>query len=152
MVRFKGVLTPTPRGGGGCLVPVPRQGCANAGAKGMPKIAAVIAGHPYRGSLMPMGDGTYCLGVLKSIQEAAGVGFGDSISVELELDTTPRVVEPPADLAPAMAGNKRMAEKWDKLSFTNKKEMALSLTEAKRPETRDRRLAQALKSLRTPTR
>ena len=148
MVRFKGVLTATPRGGGGCLVPVPRQVAAKLGLKGMPKIAAVIAGHPYRGSLMPMGDGTYCLGVLKSIQEAAGVGFGDSISVELELDTTQRVVEPPADLARAMAGNKRMAEKWDKLSFTNKKEMARSLEEAKRPETRERRLAAALEKLR----
>jgi hypothetical protein len=36
---------------------------------------------------MPMGDGTYCLGVLKSIQEAAGVGLGDEIDIELELDT-----------------------------------------------------------------
>jgi hypothetical protein len=148
MVRFKGILTPTPRGGGGCLVPVPRQVAAKLGLKGMPKIAAVIAGHPYRGSLMPMGDGTYCLGVLKSIQEAAGVGFGDSISVELELDTTPRVVDPPADLARAIADNKAMAANWEKLSFTNKKEMALSLTEAKKPETRERRLAAALARLR----
>jgi len=98
-MRFKGVLTPTPRGGGGCLVTVPREVAAKLGLKGMPKIAAVIAGHPYRGSLMPMGDGTYCLGVLKSIQEAVGVGFGDSITVDLELDTTPRVMEPPPDLA-----------------------------------------------------
>jgi hypothetical protein len=114
----------------------------------MPKIAAVIAGHPYRGSLMPMGDGTYCLGVLKSIQEAAGVGFGDTISIELELDTAPRRVEPPADLAGAIAGNKTLAANWEKLSFTNKKEMALSLTEAKKPETRERRLAAALEKLR----
>ncbi len=41
-----------------------------------------------------------------------------------------------------------MAEKWEKLSFTNKKEMALSLTEAKKPETRERRLAAALAKLR----
>ena len=114
----------------------------------VPKIAAVIAGQPYRGSLMPMGDGTYCLGVLKSIQEAAGVGFGDSITVELGLDTTLRVVEPPADLARAIAANKTMAANWEKLSFTNKKEMALSLTEAKKPETRERRLAAALAKLR----
>jgi len=118
------------------------------GLKGMPKIAAVIAGQPYRGSLMPMGDGTYCLGVLKSIQEAAGVGFGDSITVELGLDATLRAVEPPADLARAIAANKTMAANWEKLSFTNKKEMALSLTEAKKPETRERRLAAALARLR----
>jgi hypothetical protein len=115
----------------------------------MPKITAVIAGQPYRGSLMPMGDGTYCLGVLKSIQEAAGVGFGDSITVELELDTTPRVVEPPADLARAIAVNKKMAANWEKLSFTNKKEMARSLEEARKPETRERRLMAAIEKLRS---
>jgi hypothetical protein len=114
----------------------------------MPKIAAVIAGHPYRGSLMPMGDGTYCLGVLKSIQEAAGVGFGDTISIELELDTAPRRVEPPADLARAMVGNQAMVANWEKLSFTTKKEMARTLEEAKKPETRERRLAAAVARLR----
>src|SRR6202165_4529721 len=148
MVRFNGVLTPTPRGGGGCLVPVPREVAAKLGLKGMPKIAAVIAGHSYRGSLMPMGDGTYCLGVLKSIQDAAGVGFGDTISVELELDTAPRVVEPPADLARVIAADKTMAANWEKLSFTNRKEMARSVEEAKKPETRERRLASALAKLR----
>ena len=148
-MRFEGVLTPTPGGGGGCLVPVPHAIVAKLGLKGMPKIAAVIAGQPYRGSLMPMGDGRYCLGVLKSIQEAAGVGFGDSITIELELDTAPRLVEPPTDLAKAMAGAKRMAASWERLSFTGKKEIALSLTEAKRPETRERRLAAALGKLRS---
>ena len=128
-------------------MPVPREVAAKLGLKGMPKIAAVIAGQPYRGSLMPMGDGTYCLGVWKSIQEAAGVAFGDTVTVSLELDTAPRVVEPPADLARAMAGDKRMAANWERLSFTNKKEMALSLTEAKKPETRERRLAAAVAKL-----
>jgi hypothetical protein len=146
-MRFKGKLTPTPRGGGGCLVPVPRDVAAKLGLKGMPKIQAVIAGQPYRGSLMPMGDGTYCLGVLKSIQEAAGVGFGDTVNVELQLDTTPRVVEPPPDLARALARDKKLAASWEKLSFTNKKEMAVSLTDAKKPETRARRLAAALAKL-----
>jgi hypothetical protein len=148
MVRFEGTLTPTPRGGGGCLVPVPRDIAAKLGFKGMPKVHALIAGQPYRGSLMPMGDGTYCLGVLKSIQEAAGVTFGDTIAVELELDTTPRVIEPPSDLAHVLATDKKMAASWDKLSFTNKKEMALSIEGAKKPETRERRLAAAIARLR----
>ncbi len=144
MVKFKGTLAPTPRGGGGCLVPVPREVATRLGLKGMPKIQAVIAGQPYRGSLMPMGDGTWCLGVLKSIQETAGVGFGDAVIVELELDNAPRVVAPPADLARELARDKKLTAAWEKLSFTNKKEMALSLTEAKKTETRERRLAAAL--------
>ncbi|HEV2027128.1 MAG TPA: YdeI/OmpD-associated family protein [Candidatus Dormibacteraeota bacterium] len=149
MVKFNGKLTPTPRGGGGCRIPVPRDVAAKLGLKGMPKVQSVIAGQAYRGSLMPMGDGTYCLGVLKSIQEAAGVGFGDTVTVELELDTAPRVVAPPADLARLLAKDKKMAAGWEKLSFTNKKEMALSLEGAKKPETRERRLAAAIAKLRT---
>ena len=148
VVKFKGTLTPTPRGGGGTMIPVPDDVAAKLGLKGMPKIQAVIAGQPYRGSLMPRGDGTYCLGVMKSIQEAAGVGFGDTIDVLLELDTAPRVVEPPADLARAMERDKKMAANWEKLSFTNKKEMALSVQEAKKPETRERRLKAAIAKLR----
>ena len=148
MPSFKGVLTSTPRGGGGTLVPVPRDVAAKMGLKGMPRVQAVIAGQPYRGSLMPMGDGTYCLGVLKSIQEAAGVKQGDKVTVEIELDTAPRVIEPPADLAKALARDKRASGAWEKLSFTNKKEIARSLEEAKKPETRERRLAAALEKLR----
>jgi Domain of unknown function (DUF1905)/Bacteriocin-protection, YdeI or OmpD-Associated len=149
MVKFKGVLTPTPRGGGGTLVPIPKGVAAKLGLKGMPKIQAVIAGTPYRGSLMPMGDGTYCLGVLKSIQESAGVGQGDTISIELALDTTPRTVELPPDLAKAIACDTKATAAWEALSFTNKKEMSRSLEGAKRPETRERRLAQAVESLRS---
>lgn len=148
MVRFEGVLTSTPRGGGGTLVPIPDHVAAQLGLKGMPKIQAVIAGTPYRGSLMPMGDGTYCLGVLKSIQEAAGVGLGDKIEVLIELDTVPRTLEPPPDLAAVLAGDRKAAAAWEKLSFTNKKEMATSLTDAKKPETRERRLAAAVAKLR----
>ena len=148
MARFKGVLTSTPRGGGGTLVPVPREIASRMGLKGMPKVQAVIAGQRYRGSLMPMGDGTYCLGVLKSIQEAAGVKPGDTITVELELDTAPRVVELPPDLAKAIAHDKKASAAWDRLSFTNQKEVARSLEEAKKPETRERRLAAALAKLR----
>ena len=148
MARFKGVLTPTPRGGGGTLVPVPKDVAAKMGLKGMPKVQAVIAGQPYRGSLMPMGDGTYCLGVLKSIQEAAGVKPGDTITVEIELDTAPRTVEPPPDLAKVIARDKNAAAAWEKLSYTNRKEMARGLEEAKTRETRERRLAAALERLR----
>ncbi len=148
MARFKGVLTPTPRGGGGTLVPVPKDVAAKMGLKGMPKVRAVIAGQPYRGSLMPMGDGTYCLGVLKSIQEAAGVKPGDTITVEIELDTAPRTVEPPPDLAKVIARDKKAAAVWEKLSYTNRKEMARGLEEAKTRETRERRLAAALDRLR----
>jgi hypothetical protein len=147
VVRFKAVLKPDPTGTG-TFIEVPRELNETLGLKGRPKIQAVIAGHPYRGSLMPMGDGTFCLGVLKSIQAAAGVKRGDSITVELDLDTAPRLIEPPSELADLIARDKTAAATWDKLSYTNKKEMALSITEARKPETKERRLAEAIKKLR----
>src|SRR2546421_11914895 len=148
MVTFRGKLTPTPRGGGGTLVPVPPEVAGRLKLRGMPRIQAVIAGRPYRGSLMPMGDGTYCLGVLKSLQEAAGVGVGDMITIELELDTAPRTVVLPTDLAAALVRDRRATAAWDALSYTNKKEMARALEEAKKPETRARRLVLAVEKLR----
>ena len=147
MATFKAVLQPDPTGTG-TFVLVPRKLHEELGLKGRPKIQAVIAGHPYRGSLMPMGDGTYCLGVLKSIQQAAGVKRGDTITVELEVDTAPRTVDIPQDLAKVLAGDKKAAAAWEKLSYTNKKEIARSLKEAKQPGTRERRFDAALQKLR----
>lgn len=148
MVKFTAVLLSDPDGRGGTFIPVPREVNDQLGLKGRPKIQAVIAGQPYRGSLMPMGDGTFCLGVLKSIQQSAGVKQGDPIEVLIELDIEPRTVEPPADLANVLARDKRAAATWEKLSFTNKKEMARSLEEAKKSETRKKRLAAAVAKLR----
>lgn len=145
-MRFEARLQPDPTGTG-TWVQVPREANVALGLKGRPKISAVIAGHPYRGSLMPMGDGTFGLGVLKAIQQAAGLKRGDVISVELELDAAPRIIDPPADLARAMERDKKAKAAWEKLSYTNKREIALSLEEARKPETRARRLAAALERL-----
>jgi len=147
VATFKAVLRPDPTGTG-TFVLVPRKLHEELGLKGRSKIQAVIAGHPYRGSLMPMGDGTYCLGVLKSIQQAAGVKRGDTITIELEVDTAPRTVDVPPDLGKVLAGDKKAAAAWEKLSYTNKKEIARSLEEAKQPGTRERRLDAALQKLR----
>ena len=146
-MKFRATLQPDPTGTG-TYVAVPRDVNAKLGLAGRPKVQAVIAGHPYRGSLMPMGDGTFALGVLKAIQQSAGVKRGDTITVELELDTAPRIVAMPPDLARAIARDTKATAGWEKLSYTNKKEMARGLEEAKRPETRQRRLAAALATLR----
>ena len=145
-MRFRATLLPDPTGTG-TYVAVPPEVKDALGLKGRPKIHAVIAGHPYRGSLMPAGDGTFLLGVLKAIQLAQGLKRGDTITVELELDTAPRVIETPPDLAAALRNDRAAATSWSGLSYTNKREIARSLEEAKKPETRLRRLASVLSRL-----
>lgn len=145
-MRFTTELRPDPTGKG-TFVLVPAEVAAGLRLRGRPKIHAVIAGRPYRGSLMPTRDG-FVLGVLKSIQDAAGVKRGDSITVDLEVDTAPRVVERPPDLARALARDRQAAAAWKRLSYTNQKEIARGLEEAKKAETRVRRLQAALERLR----
>lgn len=145
MIRFTVRLVSTGVGAG---IIVPPDVAKRLGLKGMPKVKAVIAGVPYRGSLRPMGDGTFGLGVLKSIQEQTGVKPGDSITVDLGLDNEPRTVAVPPDLARWLARDRKAAAAWEALSYTNRREMAGSIEGAKKPETRQRRLAAALEKLR----
>jgi hypothetical protein len=144
-VKFDVRLT---RHGVGAFIVVPRDVAKKLGFKGRPKVKAVIAGVPYRGSLMPMGDGRFGLGVLKAIQEQQKIDVGDVITVDLEPDTGERAVIVPKDLAVALQRNSIAAAAWDGLSYTKRKEIARSLEEAKKPETRQRRLEAALDRLR----
>ena len=148
-VTFTVRLSSTPGRGHGSLIVVPPDVAAELGLRGRPKIKAVIAGHPYRGSLMPMGDGTFGLGVLKAIEQAAGIAVGETIAVQLGLDTAPRVIEPPADLKRALDRDPSIAARWERLSFTDQKEIARGIEEARKPETRERRLGAALDKLRS---
>ncbi len=84
---------------------------------------------------MPMGDRSFGLGVLKAIQDEKGIDVGDTITVELDHDTEERTVAVPHDLAAELERNAGAAAAWQRLSFTNRKEIARSLEDAKKPET-----------------
>lgn len=92
-------------------------------------------------------DGKHYIGVRKSHREAAGLEPGDTATITIAVDTAPRDVEPPADLAAALKKNKSARAGWDALSFTHKREHAEALSDAKKPETRERRLAKTLEML-----
>lgn len=110
------------------------------GKRGLVKIKATFDGVEYRGSLMPMGDGTHCLGLRKDVQKKVGKGPGDTIYVTLEEDTEERVVEIPAELEAIFKRNKKAREFFDSLSYTNRKEYARWIADAKKEETKLARL------------
>ena len=88
------------------------------------------------------------LGVSMANREAAGVSAGQTLDVDVVLDTAPRTVDVPDDLAAELAGDAGARETWATWSFTRQKEAARLLTEAKQPETRARRLTKVLAELR----
>ena len=116
------------------------------GAKRFP-VVATVNGYTWRTSVARMG-GEFLLGLNRAVREEAGVEAGDTVDVELELDTAPREVEVPQALADALAADREAREAFDRLAYTHRKEYARWIDEAKRDETRRRRITQALEMLR----
>jgi len=87
--------------------------------------------------------------VNKILREGAGVKPGDTVEVVMERDEAERTVEAPPQLKKELIRNKKAREKWETLSFTHKKEMAISVRDAKQEETRARRLSKIMQVLTT---
>ena len=110
-------------------------------------VRGTINGFAFRSSLMPMG-GCHYMAVNRNMREGAGCKAGDVVSVVMERDTAPRVVEVPAVLKKALAKSKTAQANWKRYSFSNQKEMALAITGAKQEETRARRLKRIMDIVR----
>ena len=106
-------------------------------------VRGTINDFPFRSSLMPMG-GCHFMAVNRTMREGANCKAGDTVSVVMERDTAPRVVDVPAVLKKALAKYKTAQANWKKYSFSNQKEMALAITGAKQEETRARRLGRIM--------
>jgi uncharacterized protein YdeI (YjbR/CyaY-like superfamily) len=78
----------------------------------------------------------------------AGVAAGDQVDVDIALDSGPREVAVPADLAAALAQDEKARASFDGLSYTHRKEWVRWIEEAKKAETRATRLTKIIKSLR----
>ncbi|HXM20678.1 MAG TPA: YdeI/OmpD-associated family protein [Terriglobales bacterium] len=118
------------------------------GTRARVPVHGTINGFPFRSSLMPMG-GCHGMAVNKTMRDGAGVEAGDMVSIVTKRDEAERIVEVPPLLKKELAKSKTAQANWQKLSFTNQKEIALSIREAKQEETRTRRLAKAMDILKT---
>ena len=116
------------------------------GARTRVPVRGTINGTEFRSSVFLM-RGRQFMVVNRQMREAAGVKGGETVSVVMSRDDEPRTVEPPPELARALEGNKAARAAWDRLSYTHRKEYAHAVAEAKRPETRQRRVEKALAEL-----
>jgi Bacteriocin-protection, YdeI or OmpD-Associated/Domain of unknown function (DUF1905) len=110
---------------------------------GRPAVVVTLRSHSYRTTLGRMG-GRYLIPVSAAVREAAGVSAGDVLAVEVAPDTEPRTVEVPADLAAALEAAPGASSAWSQLAYSHRKEWVRSICEAKKPETRARRVAAAV--------
>lgn len=116
------------------------------GAKRFP-VAATINGYTWGTTVVRM-RGEYMLGLSKEVRAGAGVDADDKVQVQLELDRSERTVDIPPELAEALARDAGASAAYERLAYTHRKEFANWVREAKREETRERRVARTLEMLR----
>src|SRR5262245_43545606 len=95
--------------------------------------------------------GKYILGIWKAVLAKHDLRDGSSIEVTLEHDTAPRTITPPKELAAALAKNAKAKAGWDAMSYTHQREWANAIGDAKKPETKQKRIAQAIAAVRAKT-
>lgn len=127
-------------------IEVPAEAVEALGSGKKPAVYATVAGYTYRSTVAAMG-GRYMLPLSAEHRGAAGVAAGDEVEVSLMLDTDPREVKVPDDLAAALAGAPAARAFFDGLSNSNKSRVVLSVEGAKTEETRLRRIDKAVQAL-----
>ncbi|MEU6673969.1 YdeI/OmpD-associated family protein [Streptomyces sp. NPDC046925] len=126
---------------------VPPEVVEALGGGARPPVTITVNGHSWRSRVAIM-RGRHLLGLSNANRQAAGVTIGDEVSVELELDTEPRVVVEPADFARALKDDPDARAAYDGLSDSRKREHVRTIESAKKPETRSRRIEKVLAALR----
>jgi bifunctional DNA-binding transcriptional regulator/antitoxin component of YhaV-PrlF toxin-antitoxin module len=145
MERFRATLAEAGRGGGR-WVEVPFDARERFG-HARPPVRGTVNRTPFRLRLS-IYDGITYLGLPHEIREAAGIEVGDPVDIELEVDDDPREADVPPVLEDALAADDGARQAFEALASTHRREYAEWIAEAKRDETRERRVKQALGMLR----
>ncbi|MDO9406946.1 YdeI/OmpD-associated family protein [Patulibacter sp.] len=143
-VRFRSTIV---SGGGATTgVLVPPQVVEELGGGRQPLVAITVGSHSYRGMIATRG-GRSLVSLSAENRELAGVGAGDEVDVTLALDTAPRTVEVPDDLASALEALPGARAFFDGLTASQQKGFVTTIEQAKAAETRARRVAKAAEAL-----
>jgi hypothetical protein len=134
------------RDGGICYIPLTFDPKEVFGKLRAP-VKVTLNGYSYRSTIAAMG-GPPCIPLRKSNREAAGLEGGETLNVRLDLDTEPRIVKPPADLVKALKAAS-VWDRWQELSYSHQREHVEAVEDAKKPETRLRRIERAVQMVRS---
>lgn len=127
-------------------IPVPDEIVAGLGSTRRPAVRVTLREHTYRTTIGTMG-GRFMIPVSAEIRKAAGVQAGDAVDVDVDLDTEPRELSIPPDLADALDAAPPARRAFDALSYSNQRRHVMAVDDAKTPQTRARRVAKAVETL-----
>jgi hypothetical protein len=126
---------------------LPKDVSAKLPSRGTVPIAGKINGFPFRTSVMPDGKGSHSMMVNKTMREGGKVGPGDEVTVVFAIDTSSREPDVPADLKKAIAASAKAKAMWADITPRAREEWVAHVADAKKPETRVRRIAKTVERL-----
>lgn len=118
------------------------------GSKSRIRVKGQINQQDIEATLMPHGNGKHFIILTKEIRDKTKITIGDTIKINLELDSSNKTIEAPKDLLVALKKEKRALDYYDKLAPSHKGEYAKWITEAKKEETRQNRILKAVEKLK----
>jgi hypothetical protein len=136
------------RSGNATAVVIPPNVVKALGSGRRPLIAVTVNGHTWRSRVALM-RGQSLVGISAANRAASGIGEGDSVEVNLKLDTEPRVVRPPPDLAKALKDDPEARAAFDHLPYGLKRKHVAAIEEAKTSEVRIHRIAALVTRMRS---
>jgi hypothetical protein len=151
--KFNAKIHTAGSGTGGACVFFPYDVQKEFGTGGRVPVKVTFDGVPYTGSMIKYGAPQHMLPILKAIREKIGKGLGETVAVVVWKDDARRVLTIPAAFKSLLKKEGLLAG-FEKLSFTHRKEYVRWIEEAKKEETRQRRLEKAVamlkKGVKTP--
>jgi hypothetical protein len=143
-MRFRTKILPAGKTAAG--IEVPEKVVAALGSSKRPPVRATINGFTYRSTIAVMG-GKFMLGVSNEVRQSAGVAAGETVDIDLELDTETREVPVPPDFAAALARDAKAKKFFEGLSYSKKLRLVIPI-DIKNVETRKERIAKTVEQLR----
>ncbi|OGO39805.1 MAG: hypothetical protein A2147_00025 [Chloroflexi bacterium RBG_16_57_8] len=116
-------------------VDVPGEISSALGGRGYIKVRGTLNATPFRATLVPVKGKPYRLYVNIYMRQQAGVGTGDSVDITLELDTEPRDLPVPRELAEVLATNPDARDRFEKLTPSQQREILAYLNSLKKTDT-----------------
>lgn len=144
MLELTTTLVPS---GPACSILLTDEQVAELSDRKNPPVVVTIGDRSARLRVARMG-GENCIGLSKAARADLGVEIGDEVEVTIALDSAERTVEVPPELAEALAADPAAQEAFDALSYSQRKEHARAVAEAKKAETKARRVEKTLALLR----
>lgn len=148
MHTLKMKFTTTLQGSGNKVgIEVPEDIVKALGAGKRPPVVVTLNGKSYRSSIAVMG-GLNMIGVSAANRDLTGTSAGDTVEVDLELDTQPRTIDVPADLASALDAEHEARTFYESLNYSSKRRYVEPIADAKTAETRSRRIGKVVADLK----